>query len=132
MESKDRTYQLKGIVEKINGKKEATTNEKVTAEQGQSSPVVSHSESSVLGTGAGSNTGSMIGSSVVSMHVDIPGIVMLSDKIQILTENVNSIKKFYKSLKTITTNFKKLTGSESEKKSVASIIEAARKARANS
>ena len=78
----------------------------------------------MLGVGANRNSSQTVGSSAVTMHIDLPAALFMSDKILEIQNNVTEVTKYIKKLVTTIERFKLIHDNDSE--TLEKIREAAR------
>lgn len=120
---------LKDIYKNIDGKIISESNEQVIKDYKSTSIDTPRTEADLTGTGLGIHTSNPIGSSAVTMQIDLPSIITLNKKIEEETTNIKNIKKFLKNVLNIQKNFKGLNGDNKSKEAAKKLIESVRKAR---
>lgn len=129
-EEMTRSRKLKDIYVKANNKIHSESKETVIKNHSTTSQETNFNEMDKTNTGANINSSAMIGSSVVSMHFDLPGIIALSRRIEEETQNAKNIRDFSKKVLGLGKNYKNLLDKDSGKKAAAKkIIDSNRRAR---
>ena len=129
-EALNRTRKLKDIYVKANNKIHSESKETVIKHHSTTSHETNFNEMDKTNTGANTNGSAVIGSSVISMHFDLPGILALTRRIEEETKNAKNIRDFSKKVLGLGKNYKNLLDKDSSKRAAAKkIIESNRKAR---
>ena len=120
---------LKDIYKDIDGGIISESKEIITKDDSMKSQKTVSSESDITGTGLGIHTSNPIGSSAVTMQIDLPGIIALNQQIGEQMGNVKNMKKFVKNILNIQKNYRGLSKGGAQREAAKKLIESARKAR---
>ena len=96
-----------------NGKKEAKMPDLTTvSEEVKEQELITKGD--MLNTGGNINNSAVVGSSAMTMHIDLPGVLFLSDTITEIQYNVTQVTKYIKNLTTTMERFKLIKENDSD------------------
>ncbi len=84
------------------GDKEIKNEDLVMRENGEKEVPTLHTKTDLFNIGSNINNSAIVGSSVLTMHIDIPAFMTKLDMINDITTNAKRISDFFKSLHAIT------------------------------
>lgn len=125
----ERTRTLKDIYTTPNNKIKSETKDFIIKDNKNTSKETNFVDMDKVNIGANTNAGAMIGSNVIMMHFDLPGIMSISRRIEDETKNIKALKDFAKKVIGLGKNYKNLSAGGQRRAAAQKIIDSNKKAR---
>lgn len=125
----ERTRTLKDIYITPNNKIKSETKDFIIKDSNNTSKETNFVDMDKVNIGANTNAGAMIGSNVIMMHFDLPGIISISRKIEDETKNIKALKDFAKKVIGLGKNYKNLSAGGQRRAAAQKIIDSNKRAR---